>query len=68
MTKELTEIGFKRVMNKKNIINTGYIRKFVKCKKCLNKAYYDFVPYSLSNPILTSPCSHHPFKDYYISF
>jgi len=61
---KLTNIGFKRVINKMYPLITGYKRAFVKCKKCRNKAYYDFVPYSLSNPVVTSPCSHDVRTEY----
>lgn len=36
----------------------GYERRWLKCRTCANVAYYDFVPYSFSNPIRTSPCGH----------
>jgi hypothetical protein len=36
----------------------GYERQWVKCRKCGRVAHYDYVPYSLSNPIMTMPCSH----------
>jgi hypothetical protein len=63
-TKSLTRIGFKRKYNKENPLPKGYKRQFYECRKCKNKAAYDFVPYSLSNPILTSPCDHW-FKENY---
>ena len=39
-------------------IPDGYERKWVKCKECGRVAYYDFVPYSLNNPIMSLPCKH----------
>jgi hypothetical protein len=65
--KKLTEIGFKRIYNKENQLISGYRRAFVKCKRCKTMAAYDYVPYSLYNPIMTTPCGH-SFRDYYKSF
>jgi hypothetical protein len=62
--KKYTIIGFKRMINKKFKLLRGYERQFVMCKRCGKKAYYDYVPYSLSNPIMTTPC-HHFFKQDY---
>ena len=36
----------------------GYKRAFKCCNKCGCVATYDYVPYSLSSPILTMPCGH----------
>lgn len=36
----------------------GMKRQWLKCNKCGRPAYYDFVPYSLSKPIMTMPCGH----------
>ena len=36
----------------------GYTRKWLQCKTCENVYYYDYVPYSLSNPIMWLPCHH----------
>lgn len=58
MEKTLTDIGFKRVINKKTVLRKGYKRQFVKCSICKQKAFYDYVPYSLSNPVRSTPCSH----------
>lgn len=63
-TTPATVIGFKRVMNKKYPLSRGYERKFVKCKKCRIMAYYDFVPYSLSNPVMAASCGHDIRRDY----
>lgn len=38
----------------------GYKRAWVKCTECGIVAYYEYVPYTLSNPIRTMPC-HHDF-------
>lgn len=64
---EMTDIGFKRKVNQLYKKSDGYEREFVKCKKCGERAYYDFVPYSLSNPIQTTPCGH-DIKYHYTSF
>lgn len=39
-------------------IPKGYQREYLLCKHkgCGNVFYYDFIPYSLANPIITSPC------------
>ncbi len=39
-------------------ISKGNKRAFVKCRDCGKPAYYDYLPYSLSNPIMTMPCGH----------
>lgn len=39
-------------------IAPGKQRQWVKCNKCGRAAYYDFTPYSLSNPVMTMPCGH----------
>lgn len=39
-------------------IAPGCKRQWLKCNKCGRPAYYDFTPYSLSNPIMTMPCGH----------
>jgi len=39
-------------------IAEGYKRQWVKCKECAKVTYYDYVPYSLSNPIMILPCGH----------
>lgn len=44
-------------------ISKGYVRQWVRCKRCGRVAYRDYVPFSLSNPILTMPCGHWPFDD-----
>ena len=36
----------------------GYARQWLRCRTCGNVAYYDYIPYSLSNPIMTTPCGH----------
>jgi hypothetical protein len=56
--KTLTRIGFKRVYNKRHPLPRGNDRKFVECRKCKRKAAYDFVPFSLSSPVITTPCGH----------
>lgn len=39
-------------------IRQGHQRQWVACKTCGRVAHYDYVPYSLSNPIMTMPCGH----------
>ncbi len=36
----------------------GYKRQWTRCKECGNVAYYDYVPFSLSNPVSWLPCGH----------
>ena len=38
----------------------GMKRQWVRCKdkKCKRVFYYDYVPYGISNPIMTMPCGH----------
>lgn len=36
----------------------GYKRTFEQCRTCDRVYFRDYVPYSLSNPILTLPCGH----------
>jgi hypothetical protein len=45
----------------------GMKRQWVRCKECSNVAFYDYLPYSLSNPVMTAPCGHglgQRFHDY----
>jgi len=39
-------------------VRAGYKRQWVECKTCGNVAYYDYLPYSLSNPVQSLPCGH----------
>lgn len=39
-------------------VRKGYQRQWLRCRTCGNVAYYDYLPYSLSNPIMTTPCGH----------
>ena len=39
-------------------VRRGMKRAFVACKQCESVAYYDFVPYSLSNGVACLPCGH----------
>lgn len=43
-------------------VTSGYKRQWVKCKICGNVSFYDYVPYSLSIPIMLPPC-HHRMND-----
>lgn len=36
----------------------GYNRQHLKCRTCGRIMWYDYVPYSLSNPIMTTICDH----------
>ena len=36
----------------------GMKRQWVKCKQCGDIAYYDYIPFGLSTPIMTLPCHH----------
>lgn len=36
----------------------GHKRQWKRCRTCGCVAYYDYIPYSLSNPIACMPCSH----------
>ena len=48
----------KTLVDKQDPVRDGMKRQWTRCKECGNVAYYDFVPYSLSNPIRTLPCGH----------
>lgn len=39
-------------------MSPGYVRCYEQCVKCGRVYYRDYVPFSLSNPILTLPCGH----------
>lgn len=54
MTIAITRLGKHRL--KKPL--KGCKRQWVCCKHCSWVGYYDYVPYSLSNPIMTLGCSH----------
>lgn len=45
-------------------VRSGYERQWYRCQRCQHTAYRDFIPYSLSNPILTTPCGHNFKHDY----
>jgi hypothetical protein len=36
----------------------GYKRKHVRCIECKQRFHYDYIPYSLSTPIIVLPCGH----------
>ena len=36
----------------------GYKRQWKRCKKCGRVQYRDYIPYSMSNPILVAACNH----------
>jgi hypothetical protein len=53
-----------RDLQKKNRMPTGnYVRLWLQCPKCGALQYRDYVPYSLSNPILTTLCGHGRYED-----
>jgi hypothetical protein len=64
---KFTDVGFKISINRTNPVENGRERAFVKCKKCNCKAFYDYVPYSLSNPMMLSNCGHR-YYEYYKPF
>lgn len=33
-------------------------RQWLKCNRCGRPAYYDFSPYSVSDPVMKMPCGH----------
>jgi hypothetical protein len=39
-------------------IMTGCKRQWLRCRKCGRIQYYDYLPGSLSNPIMTTACGH----------
>jgi hypothetical protein len=39
-------------------IAKGYKRQWLRCRRCQRVQFYDYVPYSLSNPIMTTACGH----------
>lgn len=41
----------------------GYQRQWLRCRICRSEQYYDFIPYSLSNPILVGVCNHDVRRD-----
>jgi transposase-like protein len=44
-------------------VSTGYERSWYKCKKCGKLQYHDYIPYSLSNPVLSLVCNCGLFKE-----
>lgn len=39
-------------------VRKNHKRAYVRCKQCNETYWYDYVPYSLSNPIMCLPCCH----------
>jgi len=37
---------------------SGWKRQWLQCHKCGFLQYYDYLPYSLSNPVMWSACGH----------
>lgn len=46
-------------------ILSGFQRQWTKCKTCGNIAFYDYVPFSLSNPVMVLPCGHSGAQRFY---
>lgn len=44
----------------------GYKRIWKRCTLCGRVAYYDYLPYCASNPVLTMPC-HHYYRYYAVN-
>lgn len=36
----------------------GYKRQWLRCRRCKRVQFYDYKPFSLSNPIMTTACGH----------
>lgn len=36
----------------------GMKRQWLRCRTCSGVAYYDYHPYSLSTPLMATPCGH----------
>ncbi len=45
-------------------IAKGCKRQWVKCKECGKVYWYDYVPFSLSQPIMEMPCGHGLGQDF----
>ncbi len=45
-------------MSKAAPIPKNHKRQWLRCRECSCVAYYDYVPFSLSNPISWMPCNH----------
>lgn len=45
-------------INTDSPVEPGYARQWLECPECGRLQYYDYVPFSLSNPIRTSACGH----------
>lgn len=43
----------------------GYSRQWVRCRDCGQVAYYDYIPFSLGNPVMTLPCGHGAAQKFY---
>lgn len=41
-----------------NPVANGYVRSWLRCRECGSVSYFDFVPYSLSNPVTWTRCGH----------
>lgn len=56
--KELTNIGFKRIVNRGRLLKEGYKRTFYICIVCGKRAALDSEQLPLSVPVVTPPCGH----------
>ena len=45
-------------MKKPPAIRKGMKRQWLRCRTCAGVAYYDYVPFSFSNPLMVTPCGH----------
>lgn len=43
---------------------SGMKRMWYRCKVCSTRAYRDYIPYSISNPIIFARCGHSFEHDY----
>ncbi len=66
-TKKESRKQFMQRVNDSKKLLPGYNRAFVQCKECKAMAYYDYIPKSLSNPVMVTHCAHF-FKDSYEHF
>ncbi|SFJ64404.1 hypothetical protein SAMN02799624_05339 [Paenibacillus sp. UNC496MF] len=48
------------------IMAEGWSRQWLKCHVCNRLQYYDYIPYSLQNPIMWSACGHELKRMHYL--
>lgn len=49
---------YKKLVNRTVTLSKGNCRAFVRCVVCGKKSFYDYIPFSLSTPVVTTPCRH----------